>query len=385
LNSLRDALASALLAGRDTCKLVSRMFIDVQPGPTPPRSPQVRWQRVIRGLFVLGAVLAGLGSSPRGMMQGVSADMALPHDKPDVARRAQPESHVPQRVPDLAVVASMDSQAGPRPDPAMAVLRPAMVAIRSGRFLMGLPASGEWNDRKPQHKVQITVPFLLSATKVTQAHYQAVMGNNPSRYSDQADAANRAVETVSWMDAVRYCNELSRREQLQTCYVIDGNQVTWPNRQRCTGYRLPTEAEWEYAIGPGESRQEVGPKNLDEMARHRGEPGTLPMGVGIELPDHWNEHFNTKRQMGNRWDQNVNSKPQMSNRWDQNVNSMKIWEWVWDWWRDSYANATSIDPMGPTTGEYRVLRLNSTSGGRWREDPSFRARRSGFRLARSTP
>ncbi len=121
------------------------------------------------------------------------------------------------------------------------------VRIEPGEFMMG--SSDEDKDarenEKPRHRVRITKPFYLGTYEVTQGQYNAVMGQNPSFFQGSDELP---VEKVSWLDAVKFCNELSRREKRTPCYRIDGDQVSIVGG---IGYRLPTEAEWEYACRAG--------------------------------------------------------------------------------------------------------------------------------------
>lgn len=242
-----------------------------------------------------------------------------------------------------------------------APLRPKMLHLPTGAFVMG---SEKVVDEKPPHLVRISIPFALSETEVTQAQYQAVMGENPSHFKDKPDSAERPVEQVSWFDAVRYCNKLSEREGLSTCYQIQGDDVRWPD-PRCPGYRLPTEAEWEYAARADQPFEYAGSNDLDAVAWHDGN------SQGETHP--------------------VSQKK--ANGWFLRDLSGNVWEWVWDWYADSYAGAEKLDPTGPKQGVFRVIRGGSYVLGAvyarvvYRDGypPSNRGQDIGFRLARSIP
>lgn len=110
---------------------------------------------------------------------------------------------------------------------------------------MGSPKDEAWrSEDETQHTVTVS-DFYMSAYELTQAEYQEIAGKNPSSFSGE----DLPVENISWLDAVAYCNARSEREGLTPAYTIDGSDVTW-NRS-ADGYRLPTEAEWEYACRAG--------------------------------------------------------------------------------------------------------------------------------------
>lgn len=119
------------------------------------------------------------------------------------------------------------------------------VLITGGTFEMGSPDTESWRSvDETQHTVTVS-DFYMSMYEVTQEEYAEVMGNDPSSFSD----GMLPVETVSWLDAVRYCNGRSELEGLTLAYSIEGRTVTWD--RSADGYRLPTEAEWEYACRAG--------------------------------------------------------------------------------------------------------------------------------------
>ena len=248
-------------------------------------------------------------------------------------------------------------------EPVSVPLRPKMLHIPAGEFRMG---STKYVNAQPVHFVKITRPFALSETEVTQAHYQAVMGENPSHFKDGHDSALHPVENVSWFDAVRYCNKLSDLEGRQKCYEIKEPNVTWEKGLACEGYRLPTEAEWEYAAGADQSYEYAGSDKVDLVAWYseNAEGKTHPVKI------------------------------MQANTWFLHDLSGNVWEWVWDRYKNKYAEASSDDPMGPdpSKGGNRVLRGGSYGlvaaygrvtfrGG---SAPSKRDRDFGFRLARSS-
>ena len=149
--------------------------------------------------------------------------------------------------------------------------------IPAGTFQMGSPDGTGDKEEHPQHEVRITRPFYLGVTEVTQAQYEAVMGNNPSHFSATGDGKDKVagqstgqhpVEYVSWLDAVKLCNKLSEMEGRMPFYEINGETVRVPD-WKASGYRLPTEAEWEYACGGD-------PADLEEHAWFDANSGGLP-------------------------------------------------------------------------------------------------------------
>jgi len=248
-------------------------------------------------------------------------------------------------------------------------LRPTMLVLPTGKFQMGRAPDDPdktYDDELPQHEVEISQRFGLSETEVTQGQYQAVMGSNPSEFKDKEDSAQRPVENVSWLDAVAYCNKLSELEGLPKCYEVSGEQVKWRRGLDCEGYRLPTEAEWEYAA--------------------RADEGTIYSGSNKPKEVAW---FGEELQKGSTHA----VKGLKANQWGLHDLSGNVYEWVWDEWGEYQAGAQK-DPTGPLRGgSRRVLRGGSWGSGargvrvafRGWVAPGFRYLYLGFRLARSYP
>jgi formylglycine-generating enzyme required for sulfatase activity len=188
------------------------------------------------------------------------------------------------------------------------------VRVDPGSFQMGSGAG--FDDERPVHEVTLSRGFYLQTTEVTQAQWQAVMGTNPSDFK----GPDRPVEVVSWDDIQEFLKKLNARE-------------------KDTRYRLPTEAEWEYACRAGGKEPDVA-SNLGEVAWMRGKLETHP--VGQKKPNAWGLY-------------------------DMRGN---VSEWVQDRY-GPYSAERQVDPQGPQSGDYRVVR-----GGLW-----FVGRPGGFRCA----
>ena len=200
------------------------------------------------------------------------------------------------------------------------------------------------DDEKPQRKVTISRPFYLGVYEVTQYEYRQVMNDNPSKFKD---SELLPVEQVSWLDAVKFCNKLSERERRKPYYKIEDDAVTILGGN---GYRLPTEAEWEYACRP--QSPETATKypfgdDDDDLSSYawfdkNSDGKTHPVGQ---------------------------KKP---NRWGLYDMQGNVWEWCQDWYSDKYYTfAPESDPPGPASASLRVFR-----GGGWAASPGTAARRT---------
>jgi len=211
-----------------------------------------------------------------------------------------------------------------------------MIAVPAGRVTL--------SDRRTRHSWSVQLaPYQLAAYPITQARYAHVTGQRPS----SAHGDKVPVEGVSWWDAVRFCNALSEREGLAPAYRVDIESIEWD--ASVDGYRLPTEAEWEYACRAGTTGPRYG--RLDEIAWHRGNSDGRIHDVGGKRPNAWGLYDI----LGN------------------------VWEWCWDIYD------------AEVYGSYRVLRGGGWFDEHWscrasvrrRSHPTFQIDDVGFRIARS--
>ena len=228
-----------------------------------------------------------------------------------------------------------------------------LALIPAGKFRMGSSEdeTGRGDDEGPQHDVEITRPFWMGVYPVTQEEYEMIMGVNPSQFK----GVRSPVELVSWDDAVRFCWALGKREG--------------------KSYRLPTEAEWEFACRAGSTTPYY--VGSDERAAHMagwcsGSARGRTHPVGEKVPNAWGLH-------------------------DMHGN---VWEWCADWYRSyelwcaasdhrgGYHVIAQTNPSGPTYGSFRVTRGGSwvakvsdcRSASRFWHDPMYRLDSLGFRV-----
>jgi formylglycine-generating enzyme required for sulfatase activity len=243
------------------------------------------------------------------------------------------------------------------------------VLIKAGSFTMGSPPGepGRFSN-ETQHRVTLTRDFFIQATEVTQIQFQDVMGYNPSSFT--SCGRDCPVEQVTWHEAAAYCNRLSERAGLGQCYGCNGSgrDVTCSPSSRystpyaCPGYRLPTEAEWEYAARAGTTGPRYG--DLSAVAWYSDNSGNTTHRVGQKRAN----ALGLQDMLGN------------------------VWEWCHDWYGD-YPGVSVTDPSGPGAGSLRVLRGGSwfihagpaRAADRHRSTPGNRYGSIGFRPSRSSP
>jgi formylglycine-generating enzyme required for sulfatase activity len=234
------------------------------------------------------------------------------------------------------------------------------VRLSPGHFEMGSPPREPGRfDTEVLHPVTLQKSLILASTEVTQAQYEAVMGTNPSKTS--TCGPDCPVDRVTWMEAVEFCNRLSIWEGVAPAYTIGGQEVAWDGKS--PGYRLPTEAEWEYAARAGLKHVYAGSNEPGEVSWYGENSKGMSHPVGRRKPNHWGFY-------------------------DMSGN---VREWVWDRWGVVFPPGESVDPRGPETGDQRVNR-----GGSWSSDarrvraayrrpgePGERSVYIGFRVART--
>jgi formylglycine-generating enzyme required for sulfatase activity len=273
-------------------------------------------------------------------------------------------------------------------------VRPELVALPAGSFVMGSPADEAGRDEDERaHEVRITRPFVVSRTEVTQGQFAAVMGEG-KLYSGNDDfgrpcreagvGADLPVVCVTWREAVAFCNRLSELEGLTPVYLVRGDEVEWPDRG-ADGYRLPTEAEWEYAARAGTRTVWVGTDSEAEACRYAN---VADEAAKAETPD-W-DTFDCS-----------DGYPRLSpvtakevNRWHLHGLGGNAAEWVWEWYAEYPEEPVpTVDPTGPPGGSNRVIRGGSwgfapriaRAAVRYWFSPGLRDGDVGFRLARSCP
>jgi len=267
-------------------------------------------------------------------------------------------------------------------------------AIPAGTFEMGSSEreAGHRADEK-QHTVKLTAIFLMGMREVTQEEYKAIAGTNPSGFSASGEGKAKLpkegavcypVERVSWFDAVEFCNRLSENDGYKPHYKIADPKTAEGSIRSAEvsvlggrGYRLPTEAEWEYAC----RAESTGRFSFGDFARNNaGNFKIMTTGGYGEAGETYN--------LGRTAAVGTHTK----NKWGLSDMHGNVGEWCGDWYdKDYYAVSPGEDPPGPAKGTHRVIRggswmvtdQNCRSATRFSLTPDERKDYVGFRVART--
>ena len=240
-------------------------------------------------------------------------------------------------------------------------LRPALIELPGGTFLMGSPPTEPNRDANTEPQRQVTVsPFQICQTEVTQGQWEAVMGSNPSECFYGCGAA-LPVQNVTWYDAIAYLNELTAREnaergekeKLTRCYEGAGETMEW--KDGCTGYRLPTEAEWEYAARAGTRTA----YSFGDDAGKLGAYAWYEKNAALKVHE-----VGTKQ----------------ANPWGLHDVHGSLREWVWDW-SGPYGREAATDPIGASYEDANMSTVVDNELGRVVRGGSFLVRSQYLRSA----
>lgn len=224
-----------------------------------------------------------------------------------------------------------------------------LILINGGTYLMGSPETEMQRETdEVQHEVKVS-DFYIGRYEVTQKEYEEVMGDNPSNFEGE----NLPVENITWYEAIEYCNKLSEKEGLTPVYTIDGENVSWD--RSANGYRLPTEAEWEYAARAGITTPFNTENSIsDEEANYYGH---YPYGI----EENYFTQENLETEPGQYRQTTVEVDSFSPNKWGLYNIHGNVAEWCFDHY-GAYDLENTDNPSGPTTGTLRVNR-----GGGWND------------------
>jgi formylglycine-generating enzyme required for sulfatase activity len=311
----------------------------VQPDPLPPASAAPVPPRAASPPVVLAEPPKTVHAEP-GLAAAAPTPVAVAPDKPAVLRPV-PREPTPEPVePPKQITNSIGMK---------------LVLIPAGEFLMGSAKADDFSaqdDEQPRHRVRITRPFYLGTTEVTQGQYRAVTGQTPSSFKGSDDLP---VDNVSWSHAVAFCDKLNDRERGSLGGAI---------------YRLPTEAEWEYACRAGST-----------TLYSSGDPGYIT--ASLDSSAWYSINSGSKTQPVGR------KRPNAFNLFDMHGN---VWEWSQDGYKAGYyQESPAADPPGPSGASDRVIRGGSCGRGPQEArsanrdwfTPGLRSDYLGFRIARA--
>ena len=262
----------------------------------------------------------------------------------------------------LSLIAQKKNTAAPKRSP---IDTNKFVLVEGGTFMMGTDQPVELAEA-PAHQVSVK-SFYMAKTETTFEDFDRFTSETKrdSAPSGTWGRGKKPVFMVSWFDAVEYCNWLSKKEKLSACYVIKGSDVKYLDTAK--GYRLPTEAEWEFA-GRGGNKSKGNTYAGNNVLEAIGWVKTNSGGETMPVAQKWPNELGLYDMTGN------------------------VWEWVWDIYDfNYYKNSPTDNPKGADAGPYRVMR-----GGGWYNEPNysrlvtrqnnaptFKQNSVGFRVART--
>ncbi|MFH1050625.1 MAG: SUMF1/EgtB/PvdO family nonheme iron enzyme [bacterium] len=234
------------------------------------------------------------------------------------------------------------------------------VLITAGTFMMGTDESDMWSN--PKHQVTLTRDFYMSKYEITQLIYQDVANTWTDPLPDDK-GPQKPSNVTTWLNIVKWCNDASNKDGLEQCYTINGEDVTCDFNKN--GYRLPTEAEWEYSCRAGSTGDvNFSSGSMEDYAWIRSNAGNKLNNAGQKLPNAWGLY-------------------------DMYGNAA---EWCWDW-LEEFSGSPETDPTGPSefTGNGKVLKGGSMlstsddikSWSRTDVHPDSQNREVGFRVVRN--
>jgi formylglycine-generating enzyme required for sulfatase activity len=198
-----------------------------------------------------------------------------------------------------------------------------MSLIAPGRFLMGSRVAAD----EQEHEVVLTHSFYIGVYEVDQKLWEM-----HQKHQSKFKGPDLPVSGITFFDALLFANILSKKEGLEECYRITPQAAEWPKGYKCNGYRLPTEAEWEYATRAEQG--DVQEKNIEAYAWTKSNSGKSTHTVGTKKPN----AFGLYDTLGN------------------------VWEWVWDIYKE-YPKTEQIDPVGAKKGQFRIRKGGGYSTG----------------------